>query len=277
MRASLELPAGTGYRDGPMRLCSIAALLALFALSACSSGPDAGLSYGQNARRAYVEALDEFYDDDCFEAEPLLREVRRQFPYSRFAALAELRAADCDFSEGNYAEAIEAYNQFVRYHPSHLEVAYARYMAARAHFEQIPSEWLLSPPTYERDQYYVQESLRLFRRFILDFPEDSLVPPARRMAYEAIELLSAHELYVAQFYYDREHPEAAVGRLRTLLKSYPGCSREPEALFLLGESYVQLRDARLARRAFEEVIARFPSDDYASRARDSLSGTVASK
>lgn len=247
-------------------------LCALCVLAACSSGPQAGLSYGQNARRAYVEALEEFYDDDCFEAEPLLREVRRQFPYSRFAALAELRVADCKFNEGHYIEAIEAYNQFVRYHPSHLEVPYARYMAARAHFEQIPSEWLLSPPTYERDQYYVQQSLRLFRRFILDFPEDPLVPPARRYAYEAIELLSAHELYVARFYFDRDHPDAAVGRLRTLLKSYPGCSLEPQALYLLGESYLQLRDDALARRAFQEVIARFPNDDYAQRARDSLGG-----
>ncbi len=241
-------------------------------LGACASDGSGGLSYGANARRAYTEALDEFYDDDCFEAEPMLREVRRQFPYSRFAALAELRVSDCHFKEGRYPEAIEAYNQFVRYHPSHPEVSYARFMAARSHFEQIPSEWLLSPPSYERDQYYPQESLRLLRRFILDYPEDSLVPPARRMAERAIEVLSAHELYVARFYFDREHPEAAVGRLRTLLKSYPGCPLEPEALYLLGETYVQLRDARLARRAFTEVVTRFPANDYASRAREALAG-----
>lgn len=242
------------------------------ALCACGGSAGGGLSYGQNARRAYAEALDEFYDDDCFEAEPLLREVRRQFPYSRFAALSELRVADCHFREERLAEAIEAFNQFVRYHPSHPEVPYARFMAAKAHFQQIPSEWLLSPPSYERDQYYPQESLRLLRRFILDFPEDSLATPARRMAQEAIELLSAHELYAARFYFEREHPEAAVGRLRTLLKSYPGCSLEPEALFLLGESYIRLRDFKLARRAFDEVVARFPSDDHAARARDALSG-----
>ena len=126
-----------------MRFRLPAAILVLGMLSACSSGPSGGLSYGQNAQRAYVAALDEFYDDDCFEAEPMLREVRRQFPYSRFAALAELRVADCQFNEGNFAEAIEGYNQFVRYHPSHNEVPYARFMAAKSHFEQIPSEWLL--------------------------------------------------------------------------------------------------------------------------------------
>jgi outer membrane protein assembly factor BamD len=91
------------------------------------------------------------------------------------------------------------------------------------------------------------------------------------MAQQAIELLSAHELYVARFYFEREHPEAAAGRLRTLLKSYPGCSLEAEALYLLGESYVLLRDPRLARRAFTEVVTRFPADEHAARARDALS------
>ena len=169
------------------------------------------MSYGDNARLAYVDALDQFYDDDCFEAEPMLRNVRRQFPYSRFAALADLRIADCNLRDGKYAEAIEAYNQFVRYRPSHPEVPYARFMAAHANYEQIPSEWLLSPPAHEREQHFAHESLRLLRRFMLDFPSDPLVPRAQRMAAKAIRLLAAHELYVATFYLDREHPRAAAG------------------------------------------------------------------
>jgi outer membrane protein assembly factor BamD len=248
----------------------LAVLTALLLAAACGGGAGDGLSYGANARKAYQEALDEFHDDDCFEAEPLLREVRRKFPYSRFAALAELRVADCSYREGEYAAAIEGYNQFVRYHPSHPEVPYARFMVASSHFEQIPSEWLLSPPSSERDQYYPQEALRLSRRFMLDFPEDTLVPPARRMAEAAIEILSEHEMYVARFYFDREHAHAAVGRLRKLLRSYPGCSLEPAAWLLLGESYLLLRDAELARRAFNELVARFPSADEASSARSEL-------
>ena len=248
------------------------AALCLLALGACGGSGPAGGSYGQNAQKAYIEALDEFYDDDCFEADPLLRNVRREFPYSRFAALAELRLADCNLSEGQYAEAIEAYNQFVRYRPSHPEVPYARFQAAMAHYEQIPSEWLLSPPSYERDQHYPQESLRLFRKFMLDFPEDPLMPRARDLAEEALKLLAAHELYVATFYFDRGHPRSAAGRLNTLLRSYPGSGLEPEALQLLGESYLEIGDARSARRAFEELLARYPNDDLASDARDALSG-----
>jgi outer membrane protein assembly factor BamD len=255
-----------------MRLCLPVAILALHVLSACSSGPTAGLSYGQNARLAYVEALDEFYDEDCFEAEPLLREVRRQFPYSRFAALAELRVADCRFNEGSYIEAIEAYNQFVRFRPSHPEVPYARFQAAYAHSEQIPSEWLLSPPSYERDQHYAQETLRLFRRFMLDFPADPLMPRARELAEQALKLLAAHELYVAGFYFDRGHPRSAAGRLNTLLRSYPGSGLEAQALQMLGESYLEIGDKPSARRAFEELMARYPNDELAADAREALAG-----
>lgn len=246
-------------------------LLALAALVGCASGPElSATSYGDNARLAYVQALEQFYDDDCFEAEPMLRNVRREFPYSRFAALADLRVADCAMKEGRYAEAIEGYNQFVRYRPSHPEIPYARFMAAVANFQQIPSEWLLSPPAYERDQHYAHESLRLLRRFILDFPGDPLVPRAQRMAEDAVRLLAAHELYVASFYLDREHPRAAAGRLNTLLRSFPGSVYDPEALYLLGLSHQRMSDPKGARVAFEELIERFPNDEFASRARDAL-------
>jgi outer membrane protein assembly factor BamD len=254
------------------RLLRFAPAVCLLTLCACGGGGAGAGSYGQNAQKAYSDALDEFYDDDCFEADPLLRNVRREFPYSRFAALAELRLADCNLSDGKYAEAIEAYNQFVRYRPSHPEVPYARFQAALAHYEQIPSEWLLSPPSHERDQHYAQESLRLLRKFMLDFPEDPLMPRARDMAEQSLKLLARHELYVAGFYFDRGHPRSAAGRLNTLLRSYPGSGLEAEALQLLGESYLRIGDARSARRAFEELLARYPHDDRASDARDALSG-----
>jgi outer membrane protein assembly factor BamD len=247
-------------------------LCALVSSVGCGGGSaNNKLSYGDNARRAYAAALDEYYDNDCFEAEPMLRNLRRQFPYSRFAALADLRLADCAEKNGKSAEAIEGYNQFVRYRPSHPEVPYARFMAALANYKQIPSEWLLSPPAYERDQHYAQESLRFLRRFVLDFPDDQLVPRAQRMAQRVVELLASHELYVAAFYLDRGHPRAAAGRLNTLLRSYPGSSHDAEALYLLGRSYMQMQDPKGARRAWKELVGRYPSDRYAGKARDQLS------
>ncbi len=251
-------------------LRALFSVLGLLALCGCGGSAASSLNYGDNARRAYAYALDSFYDNNCISAEPAFRNVRRQFPYTRFAALAELRIADCMYRDGKHAEAIQAFEQFVRYRPSHAEVSYARFMVALCNYDQIPSEWLLSPPTYEREQHYTQESLRLLRRFLLDFPEDPQAGRAKHMAERAVRLLAAHELYVARFYIRRDHPEAAVGRLQTLVTTYPGSGYEPEALLLLGDTYLELKKPKEAKEAFQELAQHFPTSDYAGKARDRL-------
>jgi outer membrane protein assembly factor BamD len=231
----------------PLRLAfvfPIGWLLLALGLSACGGSAMSSLNYGDNARQAYSKALEDFYDNDCITAQPALANVRRQYPYTRFAALAELRIADCMYKDGKYAEAIQAYETFVRYRPSHLEVPYARFMIASSNYQQIPSEWLLSPPTYEREQRFTQESLRLLRRFMLDFPDDPLASRAKRMADHAVQLLAQHELYVAGFYLDRDFPMAAIGRLHTLINTYPGSGYEPKALLILGETSLDINDRR---------------------------------
>jgi outer membrane protein assembly factor BamD len=245
-------------------------LLFVLGAAACGGSAASSLNYGDNARLAYSEALDDFYDDDCIEAAPAMSNVRRQFPYTRFAALAELRIADCLYKDGKYPEAIQAYETFIRYRPSHVEVPYARFMVAQANYDQIPSEWLLSPATYEREQRFTQESLRLLRRFILDFPDDPMLPRAKHMAERAVRLLAAHELYVAGFYLDRDYPHAAIGRLHLLINTYPGSGYEPKAWLMLGETFLDLKDPDAARKSFERLAKEFPNSEQAAAARDHL-------
>jgi outer membrane protein assembly factor BamD len=248
----------------------LALTLSAAAASGCGTTSSASLDYGDKARKAYADALDHFYDDECIQAEPQFRNVRRLYPYTRFAALAELRAADCLFKDGKYTEAIQSYEQFVRYRPSHVEVPYARFMVGLCNYQQIPSEWLLSPATYEREQHYTRESLRLLSRFVVDFPHDPLVPRANRMAHRAIRLLAAHELYVARFYLRRDFPQAAIGRLRTLITAYPTSGYEPEALLLLGDTYLELKQWSEAKKAFAEITQRYPKSVEVETARTRL-------
>ena len=242
------------------------AFLATFAAACGGSQQGEGLSYGDNARHAYDEAMEDFADEDCLDAEPAFRDIRRKYPYSRFAALAELRVADCQFIQAKYAEAIQAYRQFVRRRPAHAEVPYAHFRIAESYFEQIPEDWLLAPPAHERDQGPTRDALRQLRRFIVDYPEDPRLPLANDMARQALALLATHELYVARFYLDRDHPEAAIGRLRTLLNSYEGSGVEPEAMLLLGRTYLHMRDGAMARRTFAELKERYPRSGYAEQA-----------
>jgi outer membrane protein assembly factor BamD len=242
--------------------------LLFMALSACGgSEPVSSLKYGDAAQSLYTEGLRDFYSENCIDAEITFRDVRRKFPYSRFSALAELRLADCLFNDGKYVEAIQAYDQFARRHPSHAEVSYARFRVAECYYEQIPSDWLLAPPAYERDQTPAQQSLNSLRRFISQYPKDPHLSKARRMENKVLDLLSKHELYVAKFYLDKDKYAAAIARLNTLVRSYPRSESEPEALFLLVDSYLEQRDRARANNALKELVDRFPSSEYTKKAR----------
>ncbi len=254
----------------PESLLFLLLLLPVLTAAGCGGDRNARLRYADAAESLYAEGLEDFYGGNCLDAEPTFRKVRSDYPYSRFSALAELRLADCMFADGKYPEAIQAYQRFVRQRPSHVEVPYARFRVAEAYCEQIPGDWLLAPPSYERDQMPAQNALQQLRRFIVDYPDDPHLPRAKKLARDALELLAKHELYAARFYLDRDKLLAAQGRLRTLLSSYPESSVEPEAMLLLGDIYLELEDRKKANKTFRELIKRFPASEHAEEARSRL-------
>lgn len=249
-----------------------AVLVTLLLLASCAPAKKTG-SYTDNARRAYERAMDAFANDDCITAEPLFRDIRANYPYSRYAALSELREADCLTKQDKHAEAIEIYQRFARVRASHEDVPYARFKAAESQVEQIPSEWFLSPPAYERDLRAARDALKDLRRFLLDFPDDVHAPEASAMEKKTLALLAQHELYVADFYLRREQPAAAISRLRDLLKSYEGSGYEPEAMLLMGRTQLFMKDRPAAHATFRALIARYPSSGSAVQAERYLAET----
>ncbi len=246
------------------------ALVAL--LSACgATTEERPTTYTENARRAHQLAMRAYEDGDCLTAEPLLSRIRSEYPYSRFAALAELRLADCHGQQNRYIQAIRAYRSFVRARPAHPEVPYAYFKIAESYYKQIPSSFFLSPPSHQRDQTSTREARTALQRFINDYPESERVNDARDMLTQATDLLATHELYVADFYLKRDVPGAAVERLRTLRSQYPDSGVVPQAILMLGRVYLRMREVRLARRTFQELVDRFPDDGYADQARSYLS------
>ncbi len=246
-----------------------------FAL-ACGGGGGTGptgkslLRPEDDARTAYERALLDFRRGDCLNAEPTFREIRREFPYSRFAALSELRIGDCQFKSESYPEAIQTYRQFVRIRPSHKEIPYARFRIAEAYFNQIPSGWFMTPPAHERDQSAARDALIQLRRFVVDYPKDQRVPDANDLMEQCMSTLAAHELYVARFYLQRNAYRGVISRLRGLLAAYPGSSVEPTALYLLGQVYLKTEEVDAARDTLSELVQRFPETPEAKRAKSLL-------
>ena len=241
--------------------------LALGAAGCGGAQSAAPLSYGESARRDFERAQAAVDDHDCLTAAPLLERVRREYPYSRYAALAELRSADCELEQQHYTEAIRAYRAFIRQRPTHPEIDTANFSLARAYLRQIPQEFFLSPPPEERDQAATRSALRVVRRFLSEFPESEHLEEARAIERQVLALLARHELYVANYYLRIDHAPATIARLETLLGEYEGSGVEPEALLLMGQTYLHMRQHAEAQVAFRELVERFGASGYAEQGR----------
>ena len=87
-----------------MRLLRWLIIGLLFAIGCASqqTEPLTAQRYAENARRAYEAAMDEFNDRSWESATSMFEQVKREYSYSRYARLAELRLADIDYEQQKY-------------------------------------------------------------------------------------------------------------------------------------------------------------------------------
>lgn len=256
-----------------MRPAACLVLIALSAfLPACGAkdrGAASPLEYTENARRDYEEALRAYFDRDWEEAVLLFQEVKRKYGYSRYARLAELRIADAAYHQEKFPEAIGGYKAFVHDYPNDAEVAYARYRIAKALFEQSSSSFLL-PPLEERDLAAVNDAYSTIQAFLADYPGYKRRRELEYMLEVVTGLLVRHELYVARFYLDKDKYQAAVARVQYALRNFDQSGLEAEAMVLLGETYLKLKQRKKARAVFRHVLAKYPDSPFSLPAGEFL-------
>jgi len=253
-------------------LLLVLGLAGLFSGPGCAAEEKQALSpveYAANAKKAYEDALEAFFDGDWEVAKPRMEEVKRKYGYSRYARLAELRIADASFHQENYAEAVTAYKSFVHDYPNDPEVPYARYRVARCQFLSSGDSPIM-PPLEERDLSSVRDAFGTISAFIADYPDYKKRAELDYMLAVVSGMMVRHELYVARYYLDRGNFDAAVARCEYSLRTYQDTGLEPEALVLLGETYMKKKQRRRARDLFTFVIAEYPDSVFTVPARKFL-------
>jgi outer membrane protein assembly factor BamD len=254
--------------------CSLAIALAAtvaLSLSACAALNEASKSatYSSNAKENYDKGLVELKAENWLEAIRYFTFTRAKFGFSKWATLSELGLADAQLGNAKYQEAVDGYRAFIKAHPTHemVQNGYAAYKVGDAFYKQIPTDWFLVPPAYEKDQGPVRDALKELTVFVDEYRDSQYATPARKKIAECLKRLADHELYVATFYLKRNKPIAAVGRLEGLIRDYRGSSLEPEALLLLGRTYMTMDKIPEARRSFERLIATHAEDFHAKKAK----------
>lgn len=239
---------------------SISLLLVLATLGCSHASLTGEPRYGRAAEDDYKSGQQELKSRNYVEATKFFEHVRTKYPFSRYAALSELRLADVKYDQDRFIEAGEAYQAFVRLRPGHEEVDYAAFRVALSHWKDGPSDFFLYPPPFEKDQTQVKDAAKAFEDFLKKYPASTYRPEAERLLARARHLLVEHEWYVAQFYAKRNHWAGAANRLEGLVKNYPDSPREPAALLDLAAAYLKLDERFRAQQALQRLIVEHPKD-----------------
>ena len=200
----------------------------------------------------------------------VIDDVRKQFPYSRFAVLSELRLADCQFMMDNAAQAAVMYKQFVKTHPTHDEAHYASFRRGLCYYEMIPGDWIITPPPHERDQTATRDARAAFSMFLNAYQNSPWREKAIKYLAEVVDALVRHEIYVAKFYLHRDDRRAAVVRLEGVPSNFPTSSLVPDAMFLQALTFLEMNEIDNAEKTFNEIISQFPNHYQSPRAKDYL-------
>lgn len=251
------------------------ALLLLLALLPLHSGCAAFVEnvrpviYGKTAKDNYERGLRSLRGESYQDAAKYFQHVMNNYSLSRWATLSELGLADAALGRESYTEAIDSYQAFMRSHPSHESTTsgYCSFKVAEAYHKQIPGDFFLLPPSYEKDQGAVYDAMRQLAKFVDEYGDTKYAEKARKLYAETVRRLADHELYVARFYLDRDRTQAAIWRLEYVVDKYPGARREAEVLLLLGQVYLKQKKPREARDTFRRLRVEHPADYRAQQAQ----------
>lgn len=136
--------------------------------------------------------------------------------------------------------------------------------------KMIPSDWFLVPPSYERDMSATRDSLRELQGFLQRFPDSQYTDEAEELVKNCLSRLARHEMYVARFYLRRDKNQAAINRTKVVEEQYAKSGLVPEAMFIRGETYMNMDELEQAQETFVALAKRYPNSPEAGRARDYL-------
>jgi len=216
-----------------------------------------------NAAKAFEHGVSERKQQNFGEAIRYFEYVKNNFPYSQYAALADLAIADMSFDHDDWAGAANGYGEFVKSHPSHPQAAYAAYRVGLAHYNDRPSDWFLFPPSHEKDQAPLRAAVDGYSRFLANYPKSEYVPKAQIELTECRERLVAHDRYVAKFYEKHSEWRGAANRYLNIADSF-GDLREghlrADALWAAAEDYRHADDHADERATLVRFVQDAPSD-----------------
>lgn len=189
------------------------------------------------------------------------------YPFGSYAQQAQLDIIYAYYRNNDTDSALAAADRYIRLYPRSSDVDYAYYMKGLINMgapETWIDRWIRTSPA-DRDTTGLDQAFKDFATLIQRFPQsDYAVDAKKRMAYIR-NLLAAHHLRIAQYYFNRKAYVAAANRANDIVKDYQGAPQVIPALAMMVESYRALGENDLANAALQLLRDNYPNSPEAKR------------
>ena len=246
----------------PLGLAAGLAGLAI-SLGGCSSMTEAWDKVFNKDDTFVEEPAEKLYNEGLFlmndkhnpkEASKKFEEVDRQHPYSDLARKSLLMSAYAFYSANDYDSCIGAATRYVTLHPGSPDAAYAQFLIAASHYDQIPD--------VTRDQGRTEKAIAALEEVVRKYPTSEYAVSAKSKLEAARDQLAGREMSVGRYYMEKRNYTAAINRFKTVVTQYQTTRHVEEALARLTEAYMAIGIVSEAQTAAAVLGHNFPDSRW---------------
>lgn len=247
------------------RSVAVIALIIPLLLSGCGMfSNNVDETAGWSAQRLYTAAKEQLDAANYESAIRMYEKLDTRFPFGRYAQQSQLDVAYAYFKRGEVESAVAACDRFIKLYPNHPSIDYIYYLKGLVYFNQDVGfvGRVMDQDQSERDPKSMRDAFEAFKELVARYPSSKYAEDATlRMRY-LVNLLSAHEVHVARYYYKRSAYVAASNRAKYALETFPQTPALEEALFIMVKSYDALGMNDLRDSANTVMLKNFPDSTY---------------
>jgi outer membrane protein assembly factor BamD len=237
--------------------------VAATALGACSAGTELWDKVTQKDDTFVEQPAEQLYNEGLFLTNEKrdakggakkFEEVDRQHPYSDLARKSLLMSAFAYYQANDYDSCIGAATRYVTLHPGSPDAAYAQYLIAASHYDQITD--------VTRDQTRTEKAIAALEEVVRKYPTSEYAVSAKAKLEAARDQLAGKEMSVGRYYMQKRNYTAAINRFKTVVTQYQTTRHVEEALARLTEAYMAIGIVQEAQTAAAVLGHNFPDSPW---------------
>jgi outer membrane protein assembly factor BamD len=247
------------------RVLRVAAGLAVAGtvLGACSAGSELWDKVTQKDDTFVEEPAEKLYNEGLFltneKRDPKggakkFEELDRQHPYSDLARKSLLMSAYAYYQANDYDSCIGAATRYVTLHPGSADAAYAQYLIAASHYDQIVD--------VSRDQGRTEKAMAALEEVVRKYPTSEYAVSAKAKLEAARDQIAGKEMNIGRYNLQKRNYTGAINRFKTVVTQYQTTRHVEEALARLTEAYLAIGIVQEAQTAAAVLGHNFPDSPW---------------